>query len=470
MQDLSHYFDRCFVLTLQRTPQRLESFQERLAACAWPFAPVEVVYGIDGRLCEPAPWWTNGAAAWGCFRTHHQCLEKAINEGANRILVLEDDAAFCDEFASRAADFLAALPADVDMLYFGGQLNHRQQQFQRINELVIRPESVNRLHAYALARNGLQKVYRHLNRWNWYRGEWEEGQHGKPGQWRGGDHVDHRLERIQRSRELAVYAPASAIADPPTWLIDQAASYSEIMGRHLPTRSFTKDSADPPTVIAVLGPYCGGTSAVAGAMHHLGIRMGHKFFGGDQEHTPKGCFEAQMLFDLCQRCYPEPAFAIGKGYPERVKELENWMKGRWQDGAVIGAKHPKLCLLITEMSEAWPQCKFVVVHRDIEQSIDSLIKRGWFQQGIEPDVLTRRLVDARSAGLETVPGERVFDVAYNDILANPRPWLEQLAAFACIEPKPEQYEAAVAHLDANLNHHATTSVCSSIGCLCEHKG
>jgi hypothetical protein len=32
------------------------------------------------------------------------------------------------------------------------------------------------------------------------------------------------------------------------------------------------------SIIAVLGPRCGGTSAVAGVLHHLGVFMGREFF------------------------------------------------------------------------------------------------------------------------------------------------------------------------------------------------
>jgi hypothetical protein len=34
-------------------------------------------------------------------------------------------------------------------------------------------------------------------------------------------------------------------------------------------------SAEP--IIVVLGPWCGGTSAVAGVLHHLGVFMGTQF-------------------------------------------------------------------------------------------------------------------------------------------------------------------------------------------------
>jgi hypothetical protein len=40
----------------------------------------------------------------------------------------------------------------------------------------------------------------------------------------------------------------------------------------------TGDGGNTESLIAVLGPRCGGTSAVAGVLHHLGVFMGREFF------------------------------------------------------------------------------------------------------------------------------------------------------------------------------------------------
>jgi hypothetical protein len=192
---------------------------------------------------------------------------------------------------------------------------------------------------------------------------------------------------------------------------------------------------------------------VAGALHHLGILMGHKFIQGDTGHTPKGNFEAQALFDVCQACFPEPTFSGGCDTKGRVKLLHRWAMGRWGDGAVIGAKHPKFCLMLPDLVQAWPGCKLVVVHRPIEKSIDSLRKRGWWAQTVKPEDLIRRLVETRDRDLAHVPAENVCHIDYDAIMAHPQPHLEILAQFAGIEPTPEHYVKATTQLDRTLNHH-----------------
>jgi hypothetical protein len=438
MVDLRDYFSRCVVISLGRTPQRLASFRKRLSETTWPFREVEVLPAIDGRLCPPAPFFNQGNAAWGAFRSHLRCIEDALRDGVKRLLVLEDDAEFTEGFAAKVAAFLNALPQDAELVYLGGQTNHyKNHPPQVINPEVVRPWSVNRLHAYALTNAGMKKVYRHLTAHNWQTGH----------------HIDHHLERLSRGDspigQIVTYAPTH-------WLVEQAAGYSEILGRHLRRRSFDRQQRVLPMVLAVLGPYRGGTSALAGALHKLGVVMGRKFFEGGKAASPKGCFEAKMLYDLCLACYPEPHFQEAKPFDKRVKLLRVWLQGRGNEGAIIGAKHAKLCLMVPEMLQAWPECKFVVLDRPLEKSIDSLRKLGWWQAGIKPEELIGRLISTRDRDIAAVPAERVLRLDFDKFLAEPRKHLEWMAAFAEIEPSPEQFQQAEAHLDKSLDHHQET--------------
>jgi hypothetical protein len=386
------------------------------------------------------PWWNQGGAAWGIYRSHQAIIEWALNDGVRRLLILEDDAEPVEGFCEKVSRFLEALPADNELVYLGGQTNHiKGHEPRQVNAEVIRPWSCNRLHAFAMNQAGMRKVYRYLTAHNWQTGH----------------HIDHHLERL--SRGDPVFGTVQTYA-PTTWLINQAAGYSEIYGRHLRHRSFDQDGNRTPMVLAVLGPYRSGTSAVAGSLHKLGILMGHKFFQGGQHASPKGCFEAQMLYDLCMTCYPEPRFDAGCKPQQRINLLRTWMLGRRNDGAIIGAKHPKLCLMVPEMLAAWPECRFVRVQRPIEKSIDSLRKLGWWSQAISAEDLTRRLVETRDRDLANVPPERVLDIDFDAFTADPRTHLEQVAAFAEIEPTPEQMDRAIAHLDRRLDHHSQPSL------------
>ena len=435
--DLQSYFDRVVVVSLRRTPQRIAAFWDRLPRVGWPFMAPDVFDAIDGRVCPPPSWFgtepMNGA--WGVYRSHLACIERAMNDGIQRLLLLEDDAEPVDGFGARVARFLDALPADAELVYLGGQTNHYQgHPAQSVNAEVIRPWSVNRLHAFFLTAAGMRKAYQHLTTRYWITGH----------------HIDHHLERLSRAGKIKTYAPKE-------WLVGQAKGYSTILGRHLRERRFDRAGMQLPIVVPVVGPYRGGTSAVAGAMHNLGIPMGNRFFQGGADASPKGCFEAQMLYDLCEKCYPEPEFKEGKPYARRVQLLRQWMLGRTREGAIIGAKHPKLCLMVPEMIEAWPNCQLVVVDRPITKIIDSLRKLGWWSKTVAPEALIGRLVATRDRDLLQVPADRILRLEFDRLMADPRPHLERVADFADIEPTPEQYDLAVAHLDRNLDHHPGTT-------------
>src|SRR5208283_3040455 len=116
MIDPKTYFDRCVVISLKRTPQRLESFWQRIDACNWPFIRPIVYDAIDGKLFSFPPWWHCGHGAWGAMRSHLNVIESALNDGIQRLLVMEDDAAPCDQFTEKAIAFLDSLPSNAEIV------------------------------------------------------------------------------------------------------------------------------------------------------------------------------------------------------------------------------------------------------------------------------------------------------------------------------------------------------------------
>jgi hypothetical protein len=236
MNGMMQVFDAVYCLNLDRRPDRWERFQNEIPA-DWPFRPVERVAAVDGKLAPPPDWWTQGRGAWGCYRSHLRCIEHALNAGMESILLLEDDAKFCDGFAEKAQAFFAALPDDWGMLYLGGQhllVNHHPPK--RINDLVFQPYNVNRTHAFALRGAMLAKVYKHLNRIDWQKGH----------------HIDHHLGRLHQRREDPIYCP-------PEWLVGQDEGRSNINGRDNELRYWVDadeiDSVKPADepFVAVLG-------------------------------------------------------------------------------------------------------------------------------------------------------------------------------------------------------------------------
>ena len=447
--ELKAFFERCYVVNLARREDRREWFEKRFAEYDWPFVEPQLFTAIDGKLAPFPRWWSQGGGAWGVYRSNLRIIEDCLMEGVQSVLILEDDATLDspdDEeiraatFRERVDTFLSNVPEDWQMVYLGGQHLFQKQRPPRIvNKEVVAPYNVNRLHAYGLSHQGLKIAYRHLN----------------VRKWQSGHHVDHHFGVLHQNEGIKVYAPQK-------WLVGQGNAKSDICGRELKVRFWNKSETQQgakqkglPVVLAVVGPYRGGTSCVAGAIHHMGIIMGHKFFAGNrsgQEASPKGCFEAQRLWDICLTCYPEPSFESRRQYARRVELLRGWLIGRKKEHPPLGAKHPKLCLMIPEILEAWPDCKIISVHRDIKESAESLRKLGWWVKTWEPEKLINHLVDTRDRDLNKVPEDRVLHVEFSQFVREPQEQLEAIASFVGAEPSKEQYQRAVEHVDPELKH------------------
>ena len=214
--DQETFFDAICVITLARRPDRFAAFLEQWKTSG--FARPDVVrIGVDGEICRPPAWWTAGNGAWGCYRSHLLAIEKALNERRRNVLIFEDDAELCEGFSEQLGHVLSELPNDWDMLYFGGQHTHENEERPtKISEHIARAYSVNRNHAYAINGKAMETVYHHLNEVQ----NWEKTQH-----------IDHHLEKLHRSGCINVYC-----AIP--FIVGQAAGKSDINGKTLPERNW----------------------------------------------------------------------------------------------------------------------------------------------------------------------------------------------------------------------------------------
>ena len=196
------------VINLDRRPDRWVRFQRSLAAVDWPFRPPERFSAVDGDAVTVPMWWKQGGGAWGCMMSHARILEECIQREVGRVLILEDDAVFVEDFAERARRFLERVPADWDQLYLGGQHLHDPEP---VEELVFRCRNVNRTHCHAVSRKFMPRMYRYvLNALDYVQNP--------------GHHVDHRLGALHESGTVKVYAPVE-------WIAGQGEGQSDISGR-----------------------------------------------------------------------------------------------------------------------------------------------------------------------------------------------------------------------------------------------
>ena len=103
--NLKRYFDRVVLINLKRRPDRLARARMELSRGQWPFKQPEIFEAVDGLIATPPPHWQAGPGAWGCLQSHYQILRRAIKDGVNRLLVLEDDVFSLRTFTRKSNGF-----------------------------------------------------------------------------------------------------------------------------------------------------------------------------------------------------------------------------------------------------------------------------------------------------------------------------------------------------------------------------
>lgn len=214
--DLSHWFGKVVAINLDSRPDRWKEFNDRLDKLpgGWPFARPERIAAVNGQQTNPPSWWADGRNAYGCWMSHLQCAQSALESNPDappNLLVLEDDAMFRHGFARHAAAFLETLPSDWHMAYLGGQ--HRAAP-QKVNPRVVRASKVNRTHAMAIRGSFLKDYIAWLTDWEAVKNRRALGHKC---------HIDFWLEQMQATGRWNIYAPCA-------FLIGQGGGKSDING------------------------------------------------------------------------------------------------------------------------------------------------------------------------------------------------------------------------------------------------
>jgi tetratricopeptide (TPR) repeat protein len=195
-------------------------------------------------------------------------------------------------------------------------------------------------------------------------------------------------------------------------------------------------------IIVVLGPWCGGTSAVAKVLHHLGVLMGTRFDVGVRELDDT--WEDSDLSLLCRRAFSEPGGQLlMDAHTLRVK-LRDWAVNHRRAARIAerrpGVKHPALCIAVDHIREAWGPFVPVVVDRPAANVVASLNRLGWWNDEKERAESTAHLIAARDlalAGVETVR------VDFEELRSEPATVIRRLAGDLGLKITDAQFDAAV---------------------------
>jgi hypothetical protein len=206
-----------------------------------------------------------------------------------------------------------------------------------------------------------------------------------------------------------------------------------------------------PTYI-VLGMHRSGTSAVAGMLDALGVRMGPKNARADwvgrHWSNPMGHFENPDIVWLNGRILDNEGSGVHESarwdhVPERARELTPDIEQtlRRAEGELWGWKDPWSVLTIEEFLPMVHDPRFIFVFRDPDEVARSLYRRDG--TGAEE---SRRIAARFATNLARIatrhPDIPRLELKFDDVTKNPTATIDRLVAFANLHPTPEQRRAA----------------------------
>jgi GR25 family glycosyltransferase involved in LPS biosynthesis len=115
--EVDDVFPHQVCINLDRRPERWEESQHEFARHQMKL--VRRFPALDGKeLSAPSDWaYTTGA--YGCLISHMAAVRDAQERKLPNLLIFEDDVALAPDFQEKFGCYIAQLPTDWDMLYFG---------------------------------------------------------------------------------------------------------------------------------------------------------------------------------------------------------------------------------------------------------------------------------------------------------------------------------------------------------------
>jgi glycosyl transferase, family 25 len=142
---VNRWFTHKVCMNLDRRPERWARMQDRFAKHG--MSDVVRFSAIDGGHVDVPPPWRGTAGAYGCLLSNLAVVKQACDERWPDVLLFEDDVIFDDDFDSKLSQFMAQLPSDWDMLFFGGM--HREAPLP-VRENVLKLTHSTSTYAYAV--------------------------------------------------------------------------------------------------------------------------------------------------------------------------------------------------------------------------------------------------------------------------------------------------------------------------------
>jgi hypothetical protein len=214
--------------------------------------------------------------------------------------------------------------------------------------------------------------------------------------------------------------------------------------------------------ILVLGVPRSGTSAVAGALHHLGVDMGTGHLQQGNEWNPRGYYE-DLRWQKLNKAITGPRYGHEQPTAISVERVEQYraLAELCDTNFLWGMKDPRLCFTAPFIWVWLQEPRIIAVKRSAEASAASLMRHsqenynGRYAMSLQQ---ARALINVWSVAM----AERLrqfhgpsIKVHYEELVNSPEDVLYDLGRFSfhgLRELQPD-YKAARAFIEPELNHY-----------------
>jgi GR25 family glycosyltransferase involved in LPS biosynthesis len=152
---VNEFFDKVVVINLDRRTDRMEQLIPQLNKLGINY---EVYSAVDGKELDISPIIAG-------TMSHVEVLK---NNRDSKILVLEDDALFVDDFNEKFEEVMQTLPIDWDIFYLGALLPKHTGKVTPVNEHWTRQVFTTGSQAYCINPARVNYFIENLDGYEWY--------------------------------------------------------------------------------------------------------------------------------------------------------------------------------------------------------------------------------------------------------------------------------------------------------------
>ncbi len=211
--------------------------------------------------------------------------------------------------------------------------------------------------------------------------------------------------------------------------------------------------------VIVLGMHRSGTSAVAGVLHKLGVEMGTDLMLGDSEANPAGYYEDRPVMKLNEdilTCWggswdrvPTAAYLSLARLPDKLAfGVRDYLDNRTLCVDRWGWKDPRTVLTLSVWLPLLNNPKIVIVQRNSASVLRSLDLREK-KKTINECRALMQLYENRLQRQTSLTDN--FTLPYEQLIVEPENIIDDLVSFINHSPSAQQLQAAVQHVDPDLN-------------------